>query len=143
MIEIPICQGGAQVPLGTGVGVGVGVGFGVGVGVALGVGVGVGEGVGVGVGVGVALTGCHSAGTLGGSQPTWDVWPWMQRNSAPLNNTRFPAEYAVLGCQFGMDCANAVKDARHSRQALKARDIGFIFESPPLSTRRYTLERFD
>ena len=53
----------AQVPPPEGDGVGVGVGVGVGAGV----------GVGVGVGEGVPLTGCHKAGTLGGSQPTCEV----------------------------------------------------------------------
>ena len=57
-------QAGAHEPPPPGGGVGVGVAVGVGVGVA----------VGVGVGVGAPLTFPHSAGTLGGSQPTCEVW---------------------------------------------------------------------
>jgi hypothetical protein len=74
-----------EVPPGVGVAVGeatVGVGVGVGATVEPGVGVGVGVGVaatvvGVGLAVGVAvpLWTCQSAGALGGSHPTSDVWP--------------------------------------------------------------------
>ena len=70
-------QGAAQVPPeGVGVGDGVGDGLGVGDGVGLGVGEGVGVGVGVGVGepVDAGPISFHSAGTLGGSHPTWEVW---------------------------------------------------------------------
>src|SRR5579859_667242 len=50
-----------------------GGGTGVGVGLGVGVGTGVGVGFGVGVGLGVPLTGFHSAGVFGGSQPTSEV----------------------------------------------------------------------
>jgi len=54
---------GAHVPLGDGLGLGLG----------LGLGDGLGEGDGDGDGEGVPLTGCHNAGTFGGSQPTCEV----------------------------------------------------------------------
>lgn len=90
---------GVAVGLGVGFGVGVGLGIGVGVGVGVGAGVGVGVGAGVGVGVGVGVgeplgagpTNCQRAGTLGGSQPTWDVWAWMHLYSLPLKITSAPA----------------------------------------------------
>ena len=37
------------------------------------------------------VTGCHSAGTLGGSHPGCDVWLWIHLYVVPLKATKAPA----------------------------------------------------
>jgi hypothetical protein len=60
------------------------------------------------------LTSCQSAGTLGGSQPTSDVWAWIHLYSCPLNVTSAPTAYAVLGAHAGTDCATVAKGIRQT-----------------------------
>ena len=97
----------------------------------LGVGVGVGVGVdtGVGVGVGDPLTGCHKAGTLGGSHPTCEVWAWRHLYSTFWYITSAPTAYAVFGAQLGIVSAAAgVGSRRHTNAAIRLVQIReFLF----------------
>jgi hypothetical protein len=103
-------------------------------GVGVGTGVGVGVATGVGVGVGLPLTGVHNAGTLGGSQPTCEVWAWMHLYSTFWYITNAPTAYAVFGAQLGTVCANDARDTKQRRTVpLKIiLEIFFIDRAPSL-----------
>src|SRR5712692_8205996 len=64
------------------------------------------------------VTGCHSAGTLGGSHPGCEVWLWIHLYVVPLNVTKVPAVYAVQGCHVGMVCAKLTETRTSRTQAM-------------------------